>query len=253
MAILAALTAAEAGEVDIGRLDRALSHIEAPLKESLERHLIDERNRVYPGQPKGTAIPEELQEARRQYKENRANLQVRTSDYVLALLRYYRPDFDDLPHKKKLALIKEGCERINALLGALRQLGAFLEYEDTKPPIKDAQRYVTAAEMHDVEGLSTPKIAHRMGVTPTRSERDKGEVKKIREWIGKGRELLANLLGEEGWQEEVKRKRAQMERWNSYSEEERTAIKFAEEFGMTIEVARSWAEELGSTRKQKLD
>jgi hypothetical protein len=242
MAILAALTAAEAERVDIGRLNQALSHIEPPLKESLDKQIMDEQRRLFSRRPKGTEISEELREARRQHEEDFDNIQVRTSDYVLALLRYYRPDFDDLPHKKKLALIKEGCERINTFLDALRQLRAFLEHEGPKPPIENAQRYVTAAELKDVEELSNPKIAQRMGITPTpyEVERGAGDVKKIRDWIRRGRIILANLLGEKGWQDQVKAKKEEISRWDSYSREEQESIQIAEHFNWPIEVARSW-------------
>jgi hypothetical protein len=256
-AILAALTAAETEEVNIGRLDQALSHIEPPLKESLDKHIMDEMWRLYSRRPKGAEVSQELGEARKQHEENRSNLQIRTSDYVLALLRYYRPDFDSLPHTKKLALIKEGCERVNMFLTALRQLGSFLEHENPKQPIEDAQRYVTAAEMHDVEGLSIPQIAERMGVTPApseeklRSEGIKTDVKKLRDWKRNGRNLLVSLLGEEGWQKQVEEKKAQMHCWDSYSEEEQWAIQFAEEFDTTIEEARIWLEQLGSKRNRR--
>jgi hypothetical protein len=48
-------------------------------------------------------------------------------DYVLTLLRYHRPRFDEMPRKERVALMAGTCSYINSFLEALRKLMAFLE------------------------------------------------------------------------------------------------------------------------------
>jgi hypothetical protein len=42
-------------------------------------------------------------------------------DYVLMLLRCYRPGFDDLPSKERANLVDDTCAHSNAFLEALRK------------------------------------------------------------------------------------------------------------------------------------
>jgi hypothetical protein len=43
-------------------------------------------------------------------------------DYVLMLLRYHRPGFDDLPQQQRTNLAVDACAYVNRLLEALRKL-----------------------------------------------------------------------------------------------------------------------------------
>lgn len=108
-AILAALTSLEIEEssIETERLREALSLIEHPLKEAMEA----------PGDVPSMPIGID-----------------RSIEYVAALLRYYRPGFDSLPHEDQLALIERACVYINNYLDSLRKLRAFLEYGRTKGP-----------------------------------------------------------------------------------------------------------------------
>src|SRR5215207_1194868 len=134
-AILAALTAVEAKPIETDLLSKYMSHFKAPLREPMMLHHGD--------------MPEEL------WKEFLTLVDHPTPDYVVALLRYYRPEFDDLPHKEKLDLIKEGCARVNTFLESLRRLEAFLEYgvpeQDLRSRMEKVQQDIKAAELKDVE------------------------------------------------------------------------------------------------------
>jgi hypothetical protein len=124
-AILAALTALEDRHVDVDALDD--TSIEEALDTS-EEELTEE------------AI-QELAERAAEWEED--DLDRLTSaniyddpdlathvalEYVAALLRHSRPEFDTLPYSERVALLKEGCRRVNEVLESLRKWEGFLEY-----------------------------------------------------------------------------------------------------------------------------
>jgi hypothetical protein len=49
-------------------------------------------------------------------------------DFVMMLLRYHRPCFDDLPREERTNLVADACAHINEFLEALRKLVTFLEH-----------------------------------------------------------------------------------------------------------------------------
>ena len=53
-------------------------------------------------------------------------------DYVLMILRYHRPDFDDLPPQERTNLVVDACAHTNELLEALCKLVSFLEHGRAK-------------------------------------------------------------------------------------------------------------------------
>src|SRR5215212_5384942 len=173
-AILAALTAVEAKPIDTELLSKYMSHFKAPLREPMALHHGD--------------MPKELE------KEFLTLVDHPTPDYVVALLRYYRPEFDELPHAEKLALIQEGCARVNTFLESLRHLEAFLEYgvprQDLRSRVEKAQQDIKAAELKDVEGLSNPEIGKILGISPTARDRERRENSKVRTSVKRGRPLL---------------------------------------------------------------
>jgi hypothetical protein len=222
--ILAALTAVEAQPIDTELLSKVLSHKKAPFNEPIMLHVRD--------------LPREL-------KREFLSLIVDhpTPDYVVALLRYYRPEFDDLPHKEKLALIEEGCARINTFLGALRHLEAFLEYgvpeQDLRSRMEKAQEDIKAAELKDVEGLSNPTIGKILGIFPTPSDQERRENSQVRTSVKRGRPLLIDAFGEEGWRKQVEAKKVERDWFFSLDEEERDILLFADELGISVEEART--------------
>lgn len=121
-AIISLLTALEATPMDQAKLRQALSEAKSPLRDSLPAYEFG---------------------------------------YVLSLLRYYRPSFDELPHEEQLGLVEEACKRVNKSLEASRHLVEFLEYgrpnRDLRPAIENANQDVRAAVLRALEGLSSPK------------------------------------------------------------------------------------------------
>jgi hypothetical protein len=225
-AILAALTALEVerSPIDTERLREALSWIEHPLKEAMEAP------GGVPGVPMGTD---------------------RSVEYVAALLRYYRPGFDSLPHEDQLALIEHACDYVDNYFDSLRNLRAFLEYRRTKvhpnsalkSARKDAQRDVWAAVFKDVEGLSNPELGELLRVTATDHDVIQGDNQTARKTADRGRELLEKALGKEGWKRQVEAMKADVVWWRSLSTEQRKVVRNAEAKGSTLEERREELEE----------
>ena len=171
-------------------------------------------------------------------------------DYVVALLRHFRPEFDDLPRGDQVALVREACKRVNTFLEALQQLTAFLEYgspgKDLRRAMEDVERDIRAAELQDIEGLSSVKLGQALGVEAPASDEFKRTNSRALRMAKRGRRLLIDAFGNEGWQELVERKRAERNHFLSLDAEEQSLIRFAEDEGMTIEEARLLDKEVRS-------
>ena len=234
-AILAALTAVEAKPIDTELLSKYMSHFKAPLLEPMM--VFHHRD-----------MPEELE------KEFLTLANHPTPDYVVALLRYYRPEFDELPHEEKLALSKEGCARVNTFLESLRHLEAFLEYwvprRDLRSRMEKAQQDIKAAELKDVEGFSYTEIGKILGISPTASDRERRENSRVRTSVKRGRPLLIDAFGEEGWRKQVEDKKAERDWFFSLDEEERRILLFADEQGISVEEARTHSDDVKTQQEQ---
>jgi hypothetical protein len=247
-AILAALTALEAKEIKIKELDESLIEREV---DSLNEEWPESGEELYKEivqelvQAVDEGLVQDLEEDMRKFRHAYDDPQIHmthTLEYVGALLRHYRPEFDDLPREEQIALVKEGCKRVVKFLEALRHLEAFLEHwspeQDLRSKVEDAARDIKAAELQDVEGLSNPKLGNLLGIDPPPSE----VVKRTNSTVGvmakRGRRLLQSNLGEEGWRKLVEAKRAQRDDYWSRSEEERYLLQFAENEGLSPEQAR---------------
>jgi hypothetical protein len=171
-------------------------------------------------------------------------------DYVVALLRHFRPEFDDLPRGDQVALVREACKRVNSFLEALQQLTAFLEYgspgKDLRPAMEDVERDIQAAVLQDIEGLSSVKLGQALGVEAPASDEFKRTNSRALHMAKRGRRLLIDAFGNEGWQELVERKRAERNHFLSLDAEEQSLIRFAEDERMTIEETRRLVEEVRS-------
>jgi hypothetical protein len=229
MAIIGALTVLETGPIDTERLREALSQL-SQTEPSLERS-IDERERA--------AWWGELGEEGFKW---RTDLQLPYLRYVLSLLRYYRPSFDELPHEQQLDLIALASERVNKLLTAARQLVEFLEYgasdQDLRPAAEDANRDVRAAVLKDVEEMSVIQIAERLDLHVTKTQRDERDHPRVRQMIKRGKKMLGSALGKEGWRKQVEAMKAEAKRWQELSAEEQTIEMLAEQDDVTVEEAR---------------
>jgi hypothetical protein len=49
-------------------------------------------------------------------------------DFVMMLLRYHRPGFDELPREERTKLVADACAHMNEFLEALQKLVTFLEH-----------------------------------------------------------------------------------------------------------------------------
>lgn len=209
-AIIAALTALQARPVDAERLRKALPlaapHLEGDMHECAR------------------AAFDKLagEEGFRQALEFVSNFQEDALGYVVALLRYYRPEFDGLPAEERLALIARACGYTNEFLASLRKLTAFLEdgtpENDLRSVVADADRDVKAAMLRDVEKISYAAIGEKLGIARSPSDHAKGGHSKAAKMVGRGEKILEAAWGKEGWQKQVQSIRAEDDHWASLDE-----------------------------------
>ncbi len=176
---------------------------------------------------------------------------LRHLEYLLPLIHYYRPEFDNRSPEEQQDLLKKACDYINGFLESLRNLQAFLEYgapnqKKLTPAIKEPKRDVKAAVLHDVDELTHRQIGERMKIPLPPISKEKGGHVTVREMVKRGRGILEEAFGKVGWWERVERMKAEKARWWSLSEEERDKQWDAEttalQFGISIEEARRWTE-----------
>jgi hypothetical protein len=177
VAILGAITALEAEEVEAERLE-----------DSRIDHVIDVWKR-WPERTTGS--PELTEEVRKDFskvvekidehggeKDEPYGLRYdhpnSVVEYVISLLRHYRPNFDSLPREEQRGLVKGGCKRVTRYLKDTRELSAFLEYgvsnTDFRSKVEDAERDIHAAELQDVQELSSLKLGEELGVAAPPSD-----------------------------------------------------------------------------------
>jgi hypothetical protein len=170
----------------------------------------------------------------------------RPLEYLMPLIEHYRPEVKDYSPKEQLALYEKACHYINDFLEALRRLQAFLEYgspnKKLSPPIKEPNRDVKAAVLHDVDGLSYRQIGEKMEIPAPPDLEIKGEHQTVRKMVERGRNILERAFGEDGWQERVATMKAEKEWWKSLSrkeqEKEYEATWLASDLGISVEEAR---------------
>lgn len=212
-AILAALTALEVRPLDLGLLREVLPEI-VPLRgESFW--------------DRWTGILENPR-ADQRLKSTLRNLRhYQTLDYFLALLRYHRPGFDDLPPRERADLIAETCGYANEFLEALRKLVILLEHgrPNRRGPAttRVTARDVKAAVLKDVDGLTNGQIGEELCIPVPADFVVKGDHPTVRKMVGRGRAVLETALGEEGWQRQANAMKAEAARWRSISSTEREA------------------------------
>ena len=226
-AIFAALTALEGRPLDVGLLREALPEIMPLRGESVWDRwtkVLGERH------------------ARERLRELLGNLRHhQTLDYVLMLLRYHRPDFDDAPLEERAELLAGTCAHINEFLEMLRKLMAFVEYgvpgRGAVPVARTAARDVEAAVLKDLEGLTHHEIGKRLGVPPPANFSYKGDHPTVRKMVARGRRILILGLGEEGWQVRAGAMRSDARRYLSLDETRREAESLAQALGISYEEA----------------
>jgi hypothetical protein len=129
----------------------------------------------------------------------------RPLQYAHALLRYYRPGFDELPEEKRRELLQGCCERINKVLDSTRQLAEFLEYgaagKDQRPGMGDPGRDVEAAVLREVEGMKLREISDVLGVEPSENSATVQDFSTVGHMVRRGRGILERAYGHDGWDE----------------------------------------------------
>ncbi|MEW6635871.1 MAG: hypothetical protein AB1425_03560 [Actinomycetota bacterium] len=222
-AILAAMTVLEGRTLDVGLLRKVLPEI-TPLR---GESVWDRWTKAISGR----RIRGALQKLRHH----------QALDYVLMLLRYHRPGFDDLPPEDRAALIAGLCSHVNDFLASLRKLVAFLEYgspsRGTVAATRVAARDVKAAVLKDVDGLTYREIAKELGVPLPADFSHKGDLPTVRKMVGRGRKVMEQALGAEGWRTHTEAMKAKSVFWLATSEIEREAELEAEALGISPEEA----------------
>src|SRR5215208_749787 len=167
---------------------------------------------------------------------------------VYELLRYFRPELDDMSEKERIELLERTIGYVNAYLEALGRLTAFLQYGKPGPyeglPTKlvtRAARQVQAAELREVmrtergDPLPYAKIGKLLGERPAPEQMQphlrRGYEARISRMVKDGRDILKQALGEEGYRAYMEEKRAELEHWQTLSKDEQDAIQMQENFG----------------------
>lgn len=168
-------------------------------------------------------------------------------DYVLTLLRYHHPDFDDRPLEERADLIAETCAHINELLEALRRFVSSLEHgtPGRRGPAatRVTARDVKAAILKDVHGLTYKEIGETLGVPLPADFGLKGDHSSVRKMVRRGRCAVEGALGQEGWRTHAEAMQAKMDLWLSMTQTERDAELEAESLGIPYEDALQRIEE----------
>jgi hypothetical protein len=164
---------------------------------------------------------------------------------VHELLRYFRPELDDMSEKERIELLERTIRYINDYLKALRRLTAFLQYGKPGPyeglptrQVTQAAKQVRAAEFRELvrtergDPLPYAKIGKLLGEKPTPGQAHRSYEGRIRGMVEDGKGILKQALGEQGYRDYVEEKRAELEHWQMLSKDEQDAIQMEENFGL---------------------
>ncbi len=162
--------------------------------------------------------------------------------YALALLRYFRPNFDGLAEEEKRDLLLKCCERINKFLEASRHLSEFLEYgapnRDQRPAVENPGRDVTAAVLRDVEQATHRRIANELLVDVSEKARCVGDYSAMGRMVSRGRNILEQAFGKDEWAEKAEELRSEFIKRDALSFSENLMIDSAREWGVGEHAAR---------------
>jgi len=167
-------------------------------------------------------------------------------EYLMPLIKHYRPEVKDYSSEEFLALVEKACYHINNFLDALRKLQAFLEYgspnKKLSPSIREPDKDIKAAILHDVDGLNYRQIGEKLKIPPPPDFEIKGEHQTVRKMVERGRNILEQAFGEKAWRERAATMKAEKEWWRSRSREERDREWYVEwlasNLGISLEEAR---------------
>ena len=165
------------------------------------------------------------------------------------LLRYFRPELEEASVKERIELLERTVGYVNDYLEALQRLVAFLQYGKAgafeglpTKQVTQAQKQVQAAELREVmrteQGAPLPyrKIGKLLGekLTPGQTEPrlSRGYDARISRMVKVGQDILKQALGEQGYQDYMEAKRAELEHWQTLSEDKQAEIQMDENFGI---------------------
>jgi hypothetical protein len=164
---------------------------------------------------------------------------------VHELLRYFRPELDHMSEKERIEVLERTIGYINDYLKALRRLTAFLQYGKTgayeglpTKPVTQAGKQVRAAEFRELvrteRGAPLPyaKIGKLLGEKPTSGQDRRSYEARIKRMVEAGKGILKQALGEQGYRDYMEEKRAELEHWQTLSEEKQSEIHMEENFGV---------------------
>jgi len=235
--------------IDVSRLRGALAQIEGPLTKSVREHAIETAGKMQNAAEAGHDR-QQSRESRQRAFQFTQDLQVPSLEYVLALLRYSRRDFDTLPHRDQVKLILGTCEHLNEFLALLRKLVTFVEYGTPEglstKPVKDRNQDVKAALLREVAGLSYKEIGEELRIPLPPNSEIKGSHDTVRKSVERGLNLLKQLFGQDGWRERRDSMKAEAEQYKGLSEEEQIVERMTE----SLRISREEALELRERRRR---
>jgi hypothetical protein len=160
------------------------------------------------------------------------------------LLRYFRPELDQMNERERIELIERTIGYINDYLKALRRLTAFLQYGKAgayeglpTKQVTQAAKQVRAAEFRELvkteQGAPLPyaKIGKLLGEKPTPGQAPRSYEARISRMVEVGKGILKQALGEQGYRDYMEEKRAELEHWQTLSEDEQGKIHMEGTFG----------------------
>ena len=215
-AILAAMVAWLARPIDFEQVLEAQRFLHSPEEKALEEKFEALDQRLHGAQDVSL---EDCVEVGKLSTYKIAKLSpLKHMDYILPLLCYYKRDMPRSPQEME-DLLEKTCNYINNFLESLRKLQAFLEYgtpnRKLAPAIKEPNREVRAAILHEVDGLNYRQIGERMGIPLPPDFEIKGEHQTIRKMVKRGRRILLAAFGEEAWRKRVEAMKAEKAWWQS--------------------------------------
>jgi hypothetical protein len=229
-AIVAALAVLEAATVDKKRLDFEIkrlgallrSHSDTPLKGPLTARVAQVAKQLVESEDRNADL-QFLQE----------KLHLRFFEFVLALLRDRRPGFDDLYLGEQLDRLRVASSYVSNIVNNSLKLMKYLEYGTPSGlptrTLETVDKRVEAAVLRDVAGLKPKDIADRFGIKEPPNFSIKKDYPEVRDLVNKGRSLLEEALGKDGWRERKKAMKAEMKWWQSLSKEKQWAEQVAED------------------------
>jgi hypothetical protein len=114
-------------------------------------------------------------------------------------------------------------------------------------------RDVKAAVLKDVDGLTNRQIGDELSIPLPADFPIKGDHPTVRKMVRRGKKILEDALGDEGWRAQAKAMKAEATRWQSLDALRRDAEVESETFGVPLEQAiLSCKEPRGGTRLDAL-